>query len=147
MTDSPTKHIKCFYKFPKNKKGDFSFIKDIKERTILKIDYNAFDLLYEIHYIDGWELLRFNDYLGSFRMNHRSNMVTSLRNIRKINDNCPWEGITCNIWDTPPGRDWRLVYTLMYQSHTEESYNRNIRNLSLIANYGWDFFVKRYPLF
>ena len=80
-------------------------------------------------------------------MNYRSDMVNNLRNIRRINDECPWEGISYNVWDTPPGRDWRLVYKSMYQFHTEESYNRNIRNLSLIANYGWDFFTKRYPLF
>ena len=85
------------------KRGDFSFIKNKKEKEYLDHDYKAIDNLFLKEGYDRWELLGYND--------------------------------------------WYLLSKYLFDSHTEETYNKSIRNLSLIANYGWKIFVIKYPIF
>jgi len=50
-------------------------------------------------------------------------------------------------WDTPPIiQDWDIINSKLYQCHTYESYDRNIKNIAFIKQFGWNCFVKNYPL-
>ena len=46
-------------------------------------------------------------------------------------------------WNT---LDWIFLNSQLYQAHTEKTYNRNIKNIEFIKKFGWDCFVRNYPL-
>ncbi len=164
--------ITCFKNKHEYKRGDFSFIRNKKNRKILEHDYKAVNKLNE-YCIDGWEMLRYNNFCNTFRNKHCSNKINRLRSnsltqleIKEIikkptiwdtilvdneifikNINIPKFKSDLDMWDTPRGKDWEILYSLIHKHHTEETYNKSIRNLSIIANYGWEIFVKKYPIF
>jgi len=151
-------------------RGDFSFIKNKKEQEYLNHYYKAIDNLFLKEGYEGWKLLRYNDFNHSFRNNHINNERRSIDDnglklicenikiwdtiiieneeyIKKINFPRFSSLLKLNIWDTPHGNDWYLLSRYLFESHTEETYNKSIRNLSFIANYGWKIFVIKYPIF
>ena len=122
--------------------------------------------------IDGWKLLRNNNFSNTFRDKHCNTTINNNRQnsftIKEINKiikrdslwdiiltenedfikNIPkYKHLSLNKWDTPPGKEWYYLFKKMHPEHTEESYNKSVKNLSLIANYGWSLFVNKYPIF
>ena len=148
------------------KEGDFSFIKNRIERERMRCDYNDIDKLFTLHDIDGWYLLRNNNFEQSFRNNKTQSISENLRDIlfKKVNGTI-WDVVNIedevvivgfntyenknikNIWDVPCGENWNILVKLFKRRHTEKTLNSSIRNLSVIANYGWEFFVKTYTLY
>jgi hypothetical protein len=49
-----------------------------------------------------------------------------------------------NLWDTPPGEEWSRIVASVFEAHTENTYNRNMRWLFIIKEKGWDFSVEYY---
>lgn len=156
--------------FPKiYRRGDFSFIKNSAEKETLTHDFKAIDSLGE----EGWSLLRCTDFSNTFRDGHCHTKINSNRafsftetSVDTIRKSQAWDIIlaqnekvlkaikiptfkdfSANVWDTPAGEQWFRVCMNIHPGHTEKTYNRNIRNLSIIANYGWPFFVEKYPVF
>ena len=60
-------------------------------------------------------------------------------------DNFSWNIIRST--DFSNKKDLKYLQCIKLNEHDEKTFNRNICNLSIIANYGWEFFVKTYPLF
>ena len=124
-------------------KGDFSFIEDTYFRNILEYDYNAINNIGH----QAWDLLRFNNFRRTFRDNERRSFDLD----REYNDEHNFENnviihTMSNIWDTPPGISWRHIKDSMSQTHTEYTFNRNIKILAYIAIHGWQGYVISHKL-
>ena len=123
--------------------GDFSFIEDSYFRYTLQYDYEALNKIG----IETWDLLRFNNFRHTFRDGERRsfeldrdyNLDKNLDNNLKINN-------ISNIWDTPPGISWMYIKNSLSKTHTEYTFNRNIKILSYIAMYGWQGYVINHKL-
>jgi len=107
--------MNCF----KIKVGDFLFVKNKYQKLSLEYDFqNVYHLIKD-------ESIHFD---RSFRNGERNSLDSSRP----------------NVWDTPPGEKWKQVSDLMFPTHTEETYNLNIRMLYYISKHGWDSFVKKF---
>ena len=110
--------IMCF-KTQFYREGSFSFINDRFDRTSITYDYkHVFHLLTDHSFHEECQ----------FRDGERNS----------LNSDRP------NVWDTPPGDDWRFISHHMFAAHDEKSYNRNMKWLFIIRDQGWDFFVDYY---
>ena len=50
-------------------------------------------------------------------------------------------------WTTAPQtQEWVEINSSLFQGHTEETYNRNLKNIAFIQKNGWDCFVQSFPL-
>ena len=108
----------CFDK--KVKYGDFSFI---KYDTFLKnsLDHDFKNVFY---------LIKEHDI--NFEVSFRESKRNSLDSDRP------------NVWDTPPGLEWKQITEKMFAGHTEKSFNGNIFYLNYIKINGWNQFVKNF---
>ena len=108
----------CFGKKKPIQEGDFSFIKDKRMRLSMQHDY-------KYCYND----IEINDSVeGFFEEGKRSSFNIDPQKT--------------NVWDTPPGYEWRRISMASYPLHTEETYNRNMKMLLYISKNGWTEFVK-----
>jgi len=124
-------------------KGDFSFIEDSYFRYTLEYDYEALNKIG----IEAWDLLRFNNFRHTFRDGERRNFELDRDyNLDKNLDNHLKINNISNIWDTPPGISWMNIKNSLSKTHTEYTFNRNIKILSYIAMYGWQGYVLNHKL-
>ena len=106
--------------------ADFTFINSTFERISMEHDYRSLKQNKPFY-----DLLNNANFTKSFILSERNSLDSDRP----------------NFWDTPPGQEWKVFSSFMFVSHSEKSYNRNVKNLAFIVKYGWDSFVKNYPLF
>ena len=110
----------CFFFF--NKK------KNIIKPKVSRIECGNFDFISDTMVRRSLEI----DYHA---LQHKQNLIEQ---IDMVND------IT---WTTPPKtQEWEELNSNLFQLHTNESYNRNLKYIEFINKYGWDCFVNNYPL-
>ena len=97
--------------------GDFSFIESRELRQSLEWDYK--------HCFKKLQTLSI-DMDESFREGERNSLDSDRP----------------NVWDTPPGSEWKSVTDVMYPTHIEQTYNRNIKYLNHIKEKGWKSYLR-----
>lgn len=110
----------CFKKLSK-KPGDFSFVNNRTIRFSLEHDYHTCLPLIQQLGLESSE--HFND-------GERSS----------LDEERP------NVWDTPPGEEWRKIQNKACPFHSEQTYHRNMKIMSYIAKHGWEKFLENKKL-